>query len=208
MPPAFPPARPPAPAALPGAAAPDGFEIVDNPERLFDPEATLIMRAIRPPALTHGLDVWTTRVLDKPIHDVVWTSARGVQATFRRAAKSDRDFALARHLSASDLYAVGADTAATLRGLGLRPRLVAADAAGLVQRLPAAELRKQRVALQLDAADATAARRGGHPVTAFLRSVLARTYAISVGTPKSASVRGSATSPHPSAERAAPARTG
>jgi len=216
MPPASPatlsPARPPARRPTPGAsareAAPEGFEIVDNPARLFDPEATLIMRAIRPPALTHGLDIWTTRVLEKPIHDLVWTSARGVHAAFRRAAKSDRDFDLARHLAASNLYALGTDTAATLRGLGLSPRLVAADPAGLVRRLPAADLRKQRVALQLDAADASADRRDGHPVTAFLRSVRARTYAVSVGTPQSASVRGSATSPHPSAERAAPARTG
>ena len=80
---------PSATSPCPATAAPDGFEIVDNPERLFDPEATLIMRAIRPPALTHGLDIWTARVLDKPIRDLVWTSPRGVQAAFRRAARSN-----------------------------------------------------------------------------------------------------------------------
>ena len=174
-----------APSAILGPA-PDGFEVVDNPERLFDPDATLIMRAIRPPTLTHGLDVWTTRVLEKPIHDLVWTSPRGVHAAFRRAARSERDFALARHLAAGNLYALGAETAATLRGLGLRPRQVAADPAGLVRRLPAGALRRQRVALQLDAADASASPSDRHPITAFLRSVQARTYAVSVGTPKAA----------------------
>lgn len=183
---------PPAPTApahtsrVPRAAAPKGFKVVDNPERLFDPEATLIMQAIRPPTLTHGLDIWTTKVLEKPIHDLIWTSARGVQATFQRAAKSDRDFTLARHLATSRLYARGHDTAAALQALGLRPRLVTADLRGLVHALPAADLRKQRVALQLDAAHTAAERRDGHPITRLLRTLKARTYAVSVGTPKTA----------------------
>jgi len=165
-------------------AAPEGFEVVDNPERLFDPEATLIMRAVTPPVLPHGLDVWTTKLIEKPIHNLVWTSARGVLGAFRRAAKSGRDFTLARHLSGCSLFALGDDTAAVLRGLGLPPRLVAANTAALVRRLPATELRMQRVALQLDAADADTRRRDSHPVTTFLRSVRARTYTINVGTPK------------------------
>ena len=81
---------------------------------------------------------------------------------------------------------VGHDTAATLRGLGLSPLLTAANPAGLVRRLPVSALRKQRVALQLDVTDTTAGGRDGHPVTTFLRSIRARTYAVSVGTPKAA----------------------
>ncbi len=171
---------------MPRAAAPQGFKVVDNPERLFDPEATLIMQAIRPPTLAHGLDIWTTKVLDKPVHDLIWTSARGVQATFQRAAKSGRDFALARHLTTSRLYAQGHDTAAALQALGLRPSLIAADFRALARTLPAADLRKQRVALQLDAAHKATERRDGHPITRLLRTVQARTYAVSVGTPKTA----------------------
>jgi len=66
----------------------------------------------------------------------------------------------------------------------LRPRLIASTPRALVQRLPAAELRKQRVALQLDVTDTPANHQDRHPVSAFLRSIRARTYTISVGKPK------------------------
>ncbi len=164
-------------------AAPDGFEVVDNPERLFDPSATMIMRAIEPPPPPQGLDIWTSKLLKKPIQNVIWTSGRGVHATFHRAAKRGHDFILARHLASGELYARGVETAAALRGLGLRPRLVSVDSRGLIKRLPTTELRKQRVALQLDAAHAKAERRDGHPITLFLRSTQARIYTVRVGIP-------------------------
>ena len=180
------PSAPPHAPVPAGHLAPEGFEIVENPERLFDPHATLIMRAIRVPDLSHGLDIWINQLLEKPVLDVVWTSSRGVKAAFRRAARSGQDFAFARHLSTCELYVLGRDTADALRTLGLKPKVVSHDPDALVRLLPARYFHRRRVALQLDAAHRDRATSDRHPLARFLRSARAKTYSIKVGTPKAA----------------------
>ncbi len=167
----------------------DGFELVESHPRHFlagDSHATVTLRAPKPSQPHHGLDIWVHKMLEKTVRDVMWTSPRGVQAAFRRAARRGSDFALARHLKNSELYALGVDTADALRDLGLRPVLIRNDPQAFVRRLRSSHFHRRRVALQLDAAHLDQTPQGQHPVAEFLRASQAKTYSINVGTPKAA----------------------
>ena len=171
----------PAPVRPGPTPAPAGFEALDNPERLFDPQATLIMRAVTLPDPRHGMDVWIDKLLRRPVTDVVFTSPRGVAAAFRRAARTGSDFDLAVRLRRLRLLVQGADTARALKQRGLAAEVVAADAVQLSRRLHRTAAAR-RVAVQFDAGHTRELPARRHPVTLACRARGLRTYSVRVGT--------------------------